>query len=351
MRRYDREEDGGAPVEAGTAVGMQPGDIAMANRKPDKFGLFGMLMLLAIGTANAQQAADPDFDTTVEHPAYPQRGPTVAIDEAHSNFHTADGRYRPFAELLRSDGYEVVANKREFAPGSLDGVDILVIANADAGNLVDPAFTEAECDVVRDWVRAGGSLLLIADHTPFGASAANLAERFGVSMGRGWVFDVTGRFSTQLVFSQENGLLGRHPITRGRNDSETVRLVKSFGGQSLRAPENASGLLRLSDTAREVADTDALNAEAAAYEGDPESGSPGDHSSPVPGRVQGLAMPFGEGRLAVFGEAAMFSAQVVTSQRPNGPVTIRAGMNVEGYDNRQFALNLLHWLSGLLGDR
>jgi len=33
-----------------------------------------------------------------------------------------------------------------------------------------PAFTEAECDEVRDWVRDGGSLLLIADHAPIGGA-------------------------------------------------------------------------------------------------------------------------------------------------------------------------------------
>ena len=37
----------------------------------------------------------------------------------------------------------------------------------------------------------------------------------------------------------------------------------------------------------------------------------------------------------------MLSAQV------NGPQRIRMGMNVPGTDNRQFALNIMHWLSGL----
>ena len=49
----------------------------------------------------------------------------------------------------------------------------------------------------------------------------------------------------------------------------------------------------------------------------------------------------------MLGEAAMLSAQVMTLTDP--PVTIRAGMNVPGYDNRQLLLlNTLHWLSGLL---
>jgi hypothetical protein len=44
----------------------------------------------------------------------------------------------------------------------------------------------------------------------------------------------------------------------------------------------------------------------------------------------------------MLGEAAMLSAQVAGSEN------IRMGMNVPGNDDRQFALNIMHWLSGLL---
>jgi hypothetical protein len=50
-----------------------------------------------------------------------------------------------------------------------------------------PAFTPAECDAVRDWVRGGGALLLIADHVPWGDASAILARQFGVEMGLGIV--------------------------------------------------------------------------------------------------------------------------------------------------------------------
>jgi hypothetical protein len=50
------------------------------------------------------------------------------------------------------------------------------------------------------------------------------------------------------------------------------------------------------------------------------------------------------GRVVVLGEAAMLSAQV--ARLPDGS-EIKMGMNVAGNDNRQFALNVLHWLSGL----
>jgi hypothetical protein len=143
----------------------------------------------------AQQIVDPDFRAGVEYPVYSGNGPTVAIDEAHSNFHTAAAQYAPFAALLKNDGYRVTESTRPFAADALTGISVLVVANARnlkaimAGDISKPAFTEQECEEVRDWVRSGGSLLLIADHAPYGNAAQNLAERFGVGMGKGWAFE------------------------------------------------------------------------------------------------------------------------------------------------------------------
>jgi hypothetical protein len=36
------------------------------------------------------------------------------------------------------------------------------------------------------------------------------------------------------------------------------------------------------------------------------------------------------------------------AQIANPPRTMRMGMNVAGYDNQQFALNVARWLSGAL---
>lgn len=64
---------------------------------------------------------------------------------------------------------------------------------------------------------------------------------------------------------------------------------------------------------------------------------------PVGGWLQGAVMRVRSGRVAIFGEAAMFSAQVAGAQgRP-------MGMNAPGAEgNFQFVLNVLHWLSGIL---
>jgi hypothetical protein len=108
--------------------------------------------------------------------------------------------------------------------------------------------------------------------------------------------------------------------------------------------------LKLSPGAREAPLTTDLDAEAAAAAEAAKGGSAtvGSRSAGVGGRVQGLALTMGKGRVVVLGEAAMFSAQVVTLDAGGKPRTFRAGMNVPGNDDQQFALNVVRWLSGAL---
>jgi hypothetical protein len=68
------------------------------------------------------------------------------------------------------------------------------------------------------------------------------------------------------------------------------------------------------------------------------------HGRDVGGRAQGLAFSLGRGRVVVLGEAAMLSAQVFPAADGSQG---RMGMNVPGSDDKQFALNVMHWLSRL----
>lgn len=283
--------------------------------------------------AFAQQRPDPEFNTSVENPAYKREGPRVMFDEAHHNFHTTEGRYKPFVDLVLNDGYRVIRNRLPFSKTSLSSYKILVISNAlgaeedDDDGADKSAFTEEEIAAVNEWVKGGGSLLLIADHAPFGGAAAALASSFGVESSKGYTMDrensVAGSPS-HLIFSRENKLLGEHSITEGRGKDERLNLVRSFTGQSFTGPKDSVAILKLSDTA-----TDLPN---------PQSQT----SVSVAGHAQALALKFGKGRVVVQGEAAMISAQV------SGPENRRMGMNVPGNDDRQYALNVMHWLSGLL---
>ena len=274
------------------------------------------------------QRPDPDFNTSVARPAYTDTHPRVLFDEAHHNFHTAVGRYRPFADLIASDGYQVIRNHEKFTRPVLERGDILVIANALGGGMGGPgvaktAFTDEECEAVRGWVNDGGALLLISDHPPFGSAAAGLAKPFGVEMSQGVVDDSKNRANDrfELVFSRENHLLGDHPITRGRDPSERLNRIMTFTGQSLQGPEGSVSFLTLSATATD-------------------DRQPGRAPVSVAGRSQGLALPYGKGRIVVLGEAAQLTAQIF------GPEREPFGMNIPGIDNRQMAINIMHWLSG-----
>lgn len=307
------------------------------------FALTAACLLLAQAiTARGQQIADPDFDTKIARPAYTQKHPKVLFDEAHLNFHTSDGRYKPFVSLITNDGYQVTPNKEKFQKKSLEGYDILVIANATGpdANLgiaaKESAFTDEECDAVRDWVRAGGSLLLVADHSPYGAAAENLGKRFGVDMSKSYTADPENYEKESnnqglIIYTRESGRLADHPITRGRNASERINRIIAFTGQSLKGPADAAAFMKLA---------------ASAIDHFPKPG--GEREKPdvsAVGRAQGIALRAGRGRVVVLGEAAMLSAQVL--KRPNQP-DFRMGMNVSGIDNRQFTLNTMHWLSHLI---
>ena len=312
-------------------------------------GFFSALTSIAPG----QQLTDPNFDAKVSRPAYLSKHPKVLFDEAHLNVHTTTGTYKPFVTLVTNDGYQVTASRRKFSSKVLKGYDILVIANAlgaqdpDTPQAGNPAFSEEECDVVRDWVHQGGALLLITDHEPAGAAAANLGRRFGIGMSKGTTYRKSALFKSGLgpppwfLFSRANGLLGEHAITKGRDASERLNRVLDFTGQSLIGPSTAVEFLKLDDDAFDVADGTLL-----------EKLSPEkimEVAKPASGRAQGIAFSFGKGRVVTTGEAAMLTAQVDRYRDAEGKdQESRSGMADSRFDDKQLVLNIMHWLSGLL---
>jgi hypothetical protein len=290
---------------------------------------------------------DRAFRPPIETPAYADgEGPVVCLDEAHDNFHTLDGRFWAFGELVRRDGYVVRAIRTKFDGASVAKCSILVISNAQPGSgnwgsypyPTPSAFTPEEVEATHRWVRGGGNLLLIADHMPLAGAAANLAAAFGVTFTDGFAvedFDVESEpgaaFAKPTIFRTDDGTMLPHAIVKGRNAKESVTQVRTFTGQAFRAPETAEPLLVVPDTFI------ALMPEKAWQFG------PDTRRIPVGGWLQGAVMRVESGRAAFFGEAAMFSAQVAGAERRP------AGMNAPGAEqNYQFVLNVIHWLSGLI---
>ena len=310
-----------------------------------------IMTTLAVATAEAQQVPDDSYNPPIANPAYAQNsGPVVAIDEAHYNFHTMESspaRFRPFATLLKRDGYRVRPSTSQFSAQSLQGVDILVIANPRAQSTAaqDPdyrlptpsAFTDAEIEAVRTWVHNGGSLWLVADHMPWPGATEKLAAAFGIRTLNGYAMNEKVQ-DPDFYFRRSNSpeLLTNHPITNGRTSTESVNKIVSFTGSAFQidADRNAQPLLVFGPDVVSIMATRAWTWN---------SSTP---RIPVGGGPQGAVMRAGQGRVAVFGEAAMFTAQ---KQRLQDGTWRRMGMNAPyAEQNYKFVLNVSHWLSGLL---
>lgn len=296
-------------------------------------------LLPALNVATAQQLVDNECRPPINRPAYPpDTGPRVGIDEAHYNYHTATGRYQPFADLLRRDGYRVKAYTATLTTDALRQVDVLVISNPlNARNARDwslptpSAYTAEEVTALRDWVHNGGALLLIADHMPFPGAASDVSGAFGVKFSNGYARDGRWTGGKPNIFKTGEGLV-EGTITKGRNPDERVTQITTFGGSAFQLPPHATPILVFGPKSISHETTKALGI----LPGIP----PGTPRVAIEGWCQGAAISAGKGRIAIFGEAAMFSAQRY------GPDKRPMGMNApEARENPQLLLNVLHWLS------
>ncbi len=293
-------------------------------------------ILLIFGSAVAQQLPDPDYKPPIPKPAYAQgEGPRVLIDGSHHNFHTVEGRYKPFAELLRRDGYRVTGSNAPFTADSLNSVDVLVIANAlnavnAAGNWAlptPPAFTPQETSAVRKWVENGGALFLIVDHMPFPGAAGDLARAFGVEFSNGFAMPRGAENAGPITFTPEKGLKPG-PWTEGRSAEEKVESVVTFTGSAFYPGPNVEPVLIFPEGY--VSATPEI-----AWQFTPET-----PRIPITGWCQGAVVKVGKGRVAVFGEAAMFSAQLAGPRK--SPMGMNSGAAKQNY---RFLLNIMHWLT------
>ncbi len=132
-------------------------------------------------------------------------------------------------------------------------------------------------------------------------------------------------------FSREAGTLIDNIITNGRTSNEKVNEIVTFTGQGFRIPTNATPILVFDEKHVNLLPDTAwvFNKETPVYN--------------AKGLCQGAFMKYGKGRIVVFGEAAMFSAQLA------GPNQVRVGMNSDyAPENYQLLLNIMHWIDGKL---
>jgi hypothetical protein len=294
------------------------------------FFIFTLLPLLV----NAQQDADQIIIPKFDEPTFNLgNGPKVYIDQSHHNFHQKSGRFKPFADLLTADGYQVdsIINLKK-----LHKQDVLVISNPinqkNLGNWQQPihdAFTQEEIIFLQNWVAEGGNLLLIADHMPFAGAANTLANAFGFNFCDGFANLDKEQKNSPDIFSKENKRLLSSELTDGLKTGNIDELT-TFTGSSFTIPKGAKGVLKFLKG-------DVCLAPEIAWQFNETT-----TRTYLEDSYQGAILNYGKGKIAVFGEAAMFTAQTVT----NNSGTFKFGFHSnQAPNNIQFIRNLMFWLS------
>jgi len=273
-----------------------------------------------------QQRPDLSFEPKVENPKYTERQTArIGIDAAHHNLHKIHGSFEPFARLLRADGYQV-QSIAAITETHLNPLNTLVIANPlneyNVGNWKRPikgAFTTEEIHILHQWVKDGGSLLVIADHMPYAGATNELAEAFGFSYADGFVMGQPQIWPPEM-YTKKSGDLNTVVLTEG------IDSIAGFTGSALKAPPEAKVIATFPNTHKLLIPETAWQ-----FEENTQILDASDY-------VMGAVMQYGKGKVAFFTEAAMFTAQVVQDQ-------YKVGFNSpKAPQNQRFVLNVMHWL-------
>ena len=216
------------------------------------------LMVLCVALSAGSVAGRPAV--ALQQPA------RVLLDEGHHNFHTTTTAYAAYTRLLRQHGFVVTASPGRVTAEVLQGIDVFIIASPQpesnevltqkaeaAGEPLNwsaaaaaSALSSDEIAVIERWVRGGGSLLLVSDHSPFSGAGSALAAAFGVKMRNANTFDTAFTGPDDLrqnpgffVYTRATETLGVHPVLTG------VDRIVTYTGTSMQGPANATVLFRL----------------------------------------------------------------------------------------------------------
>ena len=299
--------------------------------------IFKTLLLIAffiVDTGFTQQRADDVIIPKIENPRFKEgKGARILIDQSHNNFHQLNGRFKPFADLMTNDGYQLdsINDIKKLLKN-----DVLVISNPinqkNIRNWRQPiynAFSEEDISYIKNWVKKGGKLLLIADHMPFSGAANKLANAFGFNFCDGFAYQKKENRNAPDVFSIQNNRFLNSVISDGTLGKK-IDNITTFTGSSFTIPKKAKGILKFKKG-------DYCLAPEIAWRFNDDT-----PSSDLENNYQGAILEFGKGKIAVFGEAAMFTAQTIT----NDSGTYKFGFHSEQAPNNiQFIRNLIYWLS------
>ncbi|MEM9337664.1 MAG: DUF4350 domain-containing protein [Bacteroidota bacterium] len=287
---------------------------------------------LILNVTLAQAVRDQSFHYEIETPQFKNgEGPILYMDAAHHNRHTMQTGLRALSEMLMDDGVTVKENRLPFSPESLKKMDVLVIVNAlDTSNLkrwklpCPSAFTSEEIKAVERWVHDGGSLFLSADHMPYGGAVQDLAHSFGVTWANCFDRSLKKQWPP-AVFSRDKGTLKPSLVTDSSAFSSRIEYIGTFTGSAFKS-QNLTPFLVFNERYELLFPDVAWKFSGKTKKLD------------AKGWFQGAYMKYGEGKVVLMGESAMFTAQVrgKTKIGMNSPFTP---------ENAALALNIFRYLA------
>ena len=293
--------------------------------------IFLLTFLFSSYCLQAQMINDPSFDSKVLQPFYKNaQGPKVLIDGGHHNFFIQRSLMNPFIDLVKSDGYNPQIDSLPITKKHLSTYDIVVLNPAypfdygtkkELGDL--KAYSKEEIDHVYNYVNKGGSLLILTEKSPMINAMEPLLNKFGITATYGTIADTLHQdkqFGKNVIhYSKENGMLTvNHPILKGRNASEEINHIVMITGSAFKGKDYIN----------------ILPTSSAAQMGNAGVFTPVEQGSSV-----GLAGKVGKGKLVILSDTEIFIAMLF------GKDKVKVGMQMPNYDLKQFALNIMHWLS------
>jgi hypothetical protein len=247
-----------------------------------------------------------------------QNSSRILIDQAHNQAwavnpelakamnpaNPSDASYAKMAQLAQSAEFDVsLFESGEFSPQVLSQTDVLVIPHCSSAEWErtigagSEKLSQAELSAIEDFVRSGGSLLILAEteQPKYGNNLAELAMRFGISIQNATVQDPENCYSE--VPTWVLGQFSKNTISDFGFRVESVCLYRA-GTLALEPMAAGDVFMRSSESALPA-------------------------NAPL-----GVAVSFGLGRVVVLADSDLFGDD-----------------SIEDCDNAQLWLNLAGWLA------
>jgi len=138
-------------------------------------------------------------------------GKRILWDLTHGVYlsYQPSGRYSSLVSMLNAEGFTVATTAAGLENVDMSQYDILVLC---LGSAWDTAYTAGEVDVVRDFVDAGGGLLIMGDNTGCpNSNLAPVATVFGTTLGAGPLDGTISNLSSHPVFTGISSLYLQAP--------------------------------------------------------------------------------------------------------------------------------------------